>query len=135
MSVKKLNKALSIISLIASGFFLYTVVFIAFIQVESLNIKLIMMGIFSIPVLLTLFLGLALRSFDRWERVCSVVIFSTASFCAFLFLSIICILYSPELKDVIDREAFTFFSDMLFGFGFFSFVLLLGTMLFFKSKS
>lgn len=129
-----LNKALSTLFFIASGFFIYILFLIAFIQVQSLVIKIVMIGIFSIPTLLTLFIGLALSSFVRWNRVCSIVIFSTAIFCAFLFLSIVCMLYSSEL-EIINYEAFAFFSDMLFRLGFSSFVLSLGAILYFIDKS
>jgi hypothetical protein len=130
-----IRKVLSIVSLVTSGFFLYTSVIMAFIQVPSFGEKLLTTGIFLIPMLLTLFIGLALRSFTQWQRVCGVVFISTAIFCAFLFLSIVCILYSPELKSVVDRKAFTFFSDIVSGVGFFSLVLLSGAVLFYKGNS
>lgn len=130
-----LRKVLSIVSLVISGFFLYASVIMAFIQVPSFGVKLVMTGILLIPMLLTLFIGLALRSFTQWQRVCGVVFISTAIFCAFLFLSIVCMLYSPEFKSVIDQKAFALFSDIVSGVGFFSLILLSGAALFYKGNS
>ena len=130
-----LRKVLSIVSLVTSGFFLYILVIMAFIQVPSFGVKLLTAGIFLIPMLLTLFIGLALRSFTQWQRVCGVVFISTAIFCAFLFLTIVCMIYSPDLKSVIDRKTVAFFSDIVSGVGFFSLVLVSGAVLFYRGNS
>lgn len=130
-----LRKVLSVVSLVTSGFFLYVLVIMAFVQVPSFGIKLATMGIFLIPMLLALFIGLALRSFTQWRRVCGVVFISTAIFCAFLFLTVVCMFYSPEFKSFVDRKAFALFSDIVSGVGFFSLVLLSGAVLFYKRTS
>jgi hypothetical protein len=129
-----LRKVLSIVSFVISGFFLYISIIMAFVRVPYFGEKLATIGIFLIPMLLTLFIGLALRSFTQWQRVCGIVFISTAIFCAFLFLMIVCMLYSPELKEVIDRKAFDLFSDIVSGVGFFSLVSLLGAVLFYKGN-
>ena len=127
-----LRKVLSIISLVISGFFLHLSVAMAFIQMPSFGAKLATIGIFLIPTILTLFIGLALRSFTQWQRVCGVVFISTAIACSLLFLTIICMIYSPELKSVVDRKAWALFSDTVSGVGFFSLVSLSGIILFYK---
>jgi hypothetical protein len=129
-----LKKVLSIVSLVISGFFLHISVAMAFIQVPSFSAKLATTGIFLIPMLLTLLIGLALRSFTQWQRVCGAVFISTAIVCALLFLTIICMLYSPELKSVVDQKAWALFSDIFSGVGFFSLILLSGVALFYKGN-
>jgi hypothetical protein len=130
-----LRKVLSIVSLVIAGFFLHCSVAMAFIQVPSFGVKLATTGMFLIPMLLTLFIGLALRSFTQWQRVSGVVLISTAIVCAFLFLTIVCMLYSPELKSVVDQEAWALFSDTFSGVSFFLLVLLSGAALFYKGNS
>ena len=130
-----LRKLLSILSLVTSGIFLHFSVAMAFIQVPSFSAKLATTGIFLIPMLLTLFIGLALRSFTQWQRVCGVVFISAAIVHALLFLTIICMLYSPELKSVVDQKAWALFSDIFSGIGFFSLVSLSGAALFYKGNS
>jgi hypothetical protein len=130
-----LAKVLSIISLVISGFFLHCSVAVAFIQVPSFGAKLATTGIFLTPMILTLFIGLALRSFTQWQRVCGVVFISTAIACTLLFLTTICMLYSPELKSVVDRKAWALFSDVISGVGFFSLISLSGAILFYKGKA
>ena len=130
-----LRKVLSIISLVISGFFLHFSVAMAFIQMPSFGAKLATIGIFIIPTILTLFIGLALRSFTQWQRVCGVVFISTAIACILLFLTIICMIYSPELKSVVNRKAWELFSDVISGVGFFSLVSLSGVVLFYKGNS
>lgn len=134
-----LRKVLSTISLVATGFFLYGVILSAFLQISPLSIKLILMGIFLISMLLTLFIGLALRSFSRWQRVCGIVFLFTSAFCAFAFIMIVCILYTPEYKSIPEIHAllktYALFNDLVSGIGLFSLILLTGAMLFYKGNS
>jgi hypothetical protein len=134
-----LRKVLSIISFVVSGFFLYISIFSAFLRYPEelalevgFDLKLFMLGLFLIPALLTLLLGLALRSFSRWQRVCGVVFLSTAAFCAFVFLTIICMIYSPGFETFRDQEIFSMLSDLASGVGFFSLILSSGAVLYYK---
>jgi len=129
------RKVLSIISLVTSGFFLSGLFGIAFIQTPYIGVKILMMGISSIPMLLTLFLGLSLRSFTQWQKICGIIFISTAIYFAFAFLSIVCMLYTPDLKSVVDQKALALFSDIASGAAFFSLVLLSGIVLLYKGNS
>ena len=124
------RKILSNIFLFISGFFLYGSLLTAFVQAPSFGMKLIAMGVFMIPMLFSLSTGLALRSFNQWQKVCGITFISASIFSAFGFLTFICILYSPEIKSVLDLRSLTFFSDIVSGFSFFLLVLLSGVILF-----
>ena len=99
------------------------------------GVKILMMGISSIPMLLTLILGLSLRSFTQWQKICGIIFISTAIYFAFAFLSIVCMLYTPDLKSVVDQKALALFSDIASGAAFFSLVLLSGIVLLYKGNS
>jgi hypothetical protein len=130
-----IRKVLSIVSLVISGFFLYILLIVSFAPMPSFNIKLAVMGIYLIPTLLALFMGLALRSFAQSQRVCGILILSTAAFCAFVILSVVCVLAAPEFRSLVGPEAFALFADVSSGVIFFSLVLFLGAVLFYRGKT
>ncbi len=104
-------------------------------SMPSWGIKLAVMGIYLIPTLLALLVGLALRSFRQWQRVCGMVALSTAAFSAFAALSWVCFLSSPDFRAAIGEEAFTLFSDVSSGFICFLLILSVGSFLFSQGES
>ncbi len=129
------RKILSIISLVGSSFFLHNVIWMAFFQM-LLSEKLVMIGMLLIPTLLTLLIGFGLRSFTQWQKICSRVFLYPASFSGLLFLFFFYTFYfQRSLQSKYSGYAVFYFSDVIFGFGFLSLVLLSGIVLFYKGRS
>ena len=124
-----MRKVISIIFYVISGFFFYMVCLLAFMNppVKQLPVlvKFALIGGFSIPALIAMGIGLACSRFQNWKRDIGIITISAAGFTTFMVLTIICMLISPEFKELYPDNKFEFFSDYVTGTGC---IIILGTI-------
>ena len=100
------RKILSIVFYVIAGFFLYGANGLAFVNVAAIRtatpppawMKLFLIGIFAIPGLISLLIGLALTRFQQWKRDVGIVLVSAGSVTAFAAVTMVCMFISPESK-------------------------------------
>lgn len=112
-----IRRVLSIICHVISGFFIYAVSLIAFVDDMSAGMKLIIMAIFLLPALMALGAGLALGGFRNWKRDTGIVLASASGVSAFVIFTILCLFLSPEFRETYPDTQLEFFSDYLTGVG------------------
>lgn len=106
---------LKIFSYVISGFFFYTLCGLSFTNSVPLLGKLTIMGIFSIPAVLSLLLGLQASGFSHWKRDVGIVLLSASLVTAFVALGIVCLFATPEFVKQIPDEQKDFLSDYISG--------------------
>lgn len=112
-----LRKIISIFFYISAGFFIYGVCLIAFVNIpQDCGVKFLIMGIFSIPVLLCLFIASAVSSFQNWKYYTGVTLLSGVGFNTLVIITIICLLLTPELNEFFPDNKLGFFNDYISGF-------------------
>ena len=111
------RKAASIICFIVSGFFLYSVCLLAFINDSQHGIKYIVLAGFAVPALIAFGVGMGLRRFEDSMRCAGIVLLSGCGFTLFLVFTIVCFQLSPEFKEFFPDETLDFFSDHVTGLG------------------
>lgn len=114
------RKIVGIIFYCIGGFFLSAVSMISFFTVQSrpvpIGIKLLIMGIFLVPALIFIGIGLFLRRTERWKRDVGVVLLSTSAYQIFLIFTMVCLFSSQEIMKLFpDKKAFSFFGDYFMG--------------------
>lgn len=110
-------KAFSIPCYSIAGFFLYTLELMAFVQVPEAGMKLGLMGVFSIPAIVFLMLGMALNGFERWQKHTGTVLIVSGLVGVFLCITMACIMNTKEFSIFMDPQLPANLSDYTNGFG------------------
>jgi hypothetical protein len=104
-----MRKILSIASLVMSGFFVYMVCLLAFINLGGA--KYVMVAVFYFVSLLFLLIGIWLKPGRVWLSTAGVVLMWGALTTAFLVLTVFCMLMTPELRNMFPSNPFENFND------------------------
>lgn len=129
-----MRKFFGIMFYVISGFFLYTVCILAFINEPPVLQKLSIMGIFFIPALITLIIGLAITRFVNWQRDIGILMLSSAGVTAFLVFTIACLFLDANFKKLFPENKLYFFSDYISGIGCIIIYCIIGTISIMKTK-
>ncbi len=114
------RKIIGIVCYCIGGFFLSAVSMISFFTDQSrhvpISIKLLIMGIFLVPALIFIGVGIFLRRAEKWKRDVGVILLSTSAYQIFLIVTMACLFSSQEImKFFPDKKAFSFFGDYFMG--------------------
>ena len=126
LTFKIVRRILSIILYVIGGHFLYTVNALAFINIAAVKtttpspawMKLVLIGTFVVPALISLLIGLAITRFQQWKRDVGIVLVSAGGVTSFTAVSMVCLLMSPESKRYLPPgkpDMSQFFSDETVG--------------------
>ena len=139
------RKILSIVFYVIAGFFLYTVNVLAFVNIAAIKTatppptwtKLVIIGTFAVPALISLLIGLAITRFQQWKRDAGIVLVSAAGVTSFIAVTMVCFFISPESKryfppDTPDMSQF--FGDLTAGIVFIVTSIVLGVLLIITSR-
>lgn len=118
-----MNKPFSVICYVIAGFFIYTIMVLAFVSEPPTEAKIAIIGVFSVPAAISLLIGLRASHYTRWQRNVGIVFISASLFTMFLALTVGCMLATPELEEQFPTHRLDFFSDYLTG-SFFIFTFL-----------
>jgi hypothetical protein len=94
---KGVRNVFGIIALVFSGFFLYGVNLVAFINQPAWPIKTIVIAVFGIPAIVFLLIGVFCHGFNKFRRDLGIVLLSAAGMTALVILSFICMLAPPDM--------------------------------------
>ena len=139
------RKTLSIAFYVIDGFFLYAVNALAFVNVAAVKTatpppvwtKLVVIGFFAVPALISLLIGLAITRFQRWKRDVGIVLISAAGVTSFIAVTMACLFISPESKRYIPPDTpdvSRFFGDLTVGIVFIISSAVLGVLFIISSK-
>jgi len=109
------RKVISIICYVAAGFFVYMVSLLSFINEPPVATKLGIMGVFCIPGLISLLIGLAISRFQNWKSNTGIVLLSGAGFTVLVVFTFLCLLLSSEFKELFPEDKLDFFNDYVTG--------------------
>lgn len=114
------RKILGIICYCIGGFFLSIVSIISFStdpsRPVSIGMKLLIIGIFLIPALIFIGIGVFLRRAEKWRRDVGVILLSTSAYQIFLIFTMVCLFSSQEIMKLLpDKKAFSYFGDYFMG--------------------
>lgn len=129
-----ISKITSIIFYVIAGFFLYGSCLISFFGKSPYFMKIAIMLGFSIPGLIALLIGLAIRRFRTWKRDTGIVILTSAGLTLMLAFTMFCVLLSPDFEEFFPNYKIDFFNDYLTGFSCIALLILIGILLITKSK-
>ena len=126
---------LSVALHVIAGFFFYTTCVLSFINDTAIVTSKwwIVLG-FTIPAIIALCVGLALKKFESWKRTTGIVLLSSSAVMVFVIFTFACMLATEELRLMFKQETINFFSDYLSGAVYISGLALLG-FLFLKSEN
>ncbi len=110
-----MGKVSRILLYVASGFFFYTVALLAFVNQLPLAAKLAIMGAFTVPAVGFLMGGLWASQFSHWKRDIGIVIFSGSLATAFVVLTFICMIATPDFQQMFPENKLAFFGDYVTG--------------------
>lgn len=111
-----MRRVCSIVLYVVAGFFLYAMTLMAFAHPEHQAwIKWIVLGVLLACSFVAMCLGLAVRSFRRWRRELGITLLSTAGFCAFVVLTLVCLFLDEEFRAMVNPQAQTLFTDYVTG--------------------
>jgi hypothetical protein len=130
-----MRRICSVVLYVASGVFFYTLSVVAFINEPPAAAKFGIMGVFIVPAIGLLLLGLWALRFISWKRDMGIVMFSASLFTSFLVLSFVCMLVTPEIQQVFPENKLAFFSDYTSGFSCIAFLALCGGFLIWRSRA
>ena len=80
--------------------------------------KLLIIGTFAVPGLISLLIGLAITRFQTWKRDVGIVLVSAGGVTSFIAVTMVCFLISPESKRYFPPDApdmSQFFGDLTAG--------------------
>jgi hypothetical protein len=121
-----MHKTFSVILYVASGFFLYTVEVLGFVNEPPVAAKLAIMGVFTVPAIGLLLFGLWASQFANWRRDIGIVMLSASLFTAFLALTVVCMIATPEFEQMFPDNKLAFFSDYITGCSLIALVAVIG---------
>lgn len=111
-----MRKLTSITLLIIAGFFFYIVGLLSFINDPAIaNGKWWVMLGFTIPALIALNAGLALKKFESWKKTTGIVLLSSFAMLILVVFTLACTLMTPEFKAMMKPATINAFSDYTSG--------------------
>ena len=119
---------------VASGFFFYSVALLAFINEGPAGAKLAIMGVFTLFALGFLFGGLRASSSANRKRDVGVVVLCGALAAAFVVLTFVCMIATPEFRQIFPDNKLAFFSDYMGGGVTIASFAILGSILIWHSR-
>jgi len=128
------RKVISIICYVAAGFFVYMISFLSFINEPPVAAKLAIMGVFCIPGLISLLIGLAISRFRNWKSNTGIVLLSGAGFTVLVVFIFFCLLLSSEFRELFPEAKLDFFNDYVTGTFCVVILLFTGALLLRKAK-
>lgn len=118
-----------VVSLVVSGFFFYMVSLLAFVNEGPQSTKYVIMGVFSLPALLFLGLGLDRRSARHIQRGIGYVFVGAAAVSGLVTYQVYAMAKSPETAKYFKSDPLKFFGDYVTGISFIILYILIGTTL------
>ena len=112
-----MRKVFGIVFYVLSGFFVYMLCLLSFINQPPMPKWSIVAG-FTVPAILLLFGGLALNRFQNWRRHSGVVLLTAAGFTSFLIFTIWCLFLTDEFEQMMKPDTFHFFNAYVSGCSF-----------------
>jgi hypothetical protein len=139
------RKILSIVFYVIAGFFLYAVDLLAFVNTAAIKtatplsawMKLVVIGTFAVPALISLLIGLAITRFQRWKRDVGIVLVSAGGVTSFIAATMVCFFMSPDWKRYVPPDApdmSEFFGDFTTGIVCIVTTIVLGVLLIITSR-
>jgi len=139
------RKIFSIVCYVIAGFFLYGANGLAFVNVGAIKtatsppvwMKLVLVGIFAVPGLISLLIGLAITRFQQWKRDVGIVLVSAGGVTSFIAVTMVCFFVSPDWKRYFPPDApdmSEFFGDLTTGIVCIITTTVLGMLLIITSK-
>lgn len=123
------RNVISVILFVAAGLFFYVVGLLSFVSEPSAGVKLGVILGFSLPAIVALFIGLALRKFQRWKRDTGVVLLSATGLSSFIVVSFVFMVMTEEFREMMGPETVAFFRDYVTGGAVLVGMAFLGTIL------
>jgi hypothetical protein len=105
----------SIILEVIAGFFLFMVTLLAFMSGLSAGWKLMSLGLFLLPAVVVMAIGLALTRFRYWKRDTGVVLLTVTSCTLFIVFTMACMIMSEEFRKLLIDGHSDPFSSYAFG--------------------
>jgi hypothetical protein len=132
----KVRNIFGVIFLILSGFFIYMLGLLAFIELPDPETGkfAIMAGIF-VPLAIFHTIGLYLYRGANWKTSTGITLFIGSSFNVLIITVILLMQASPEALGSIDASGISAFSSYLFGFSVMALLSGLGAILYFTGKA
>ncbi|MCI5165638.1 MAG: hypothetical protein D3903_05965 [Candidatus Electrothrix sp. GM3_4] len=131
-----IRNGVGILFFIISGFFVYILGFLAFIDFSHLGSKkFLLMGGFSIPLIIFHLIGLAFYRGTNWKTSTAITLFIGGAFNILVVISILSIKGSPEIAEVMDTSSLNAFNDYISGFIVMAVFTGLGATLYLLGKS
>ena len=121
-----MSKVCSVLLYVASGFSFYMVSLAAFVGELPVAGKLAIMGVFAVLATGFLVLGLWTSRFSNWKRDIGVVLLSASSVTAFVALTFVCMIATPEVQQMDPDNKLASFSDYTAGASCIAFLALSG---------
>jgi len=101
-----------IIFFVASGFFVYIVNLLSFIDFPDVGSgKFLIMAFFCIPLVISHSIGLGLYRGNNWKISTGITFFVGALVNLFIVIVILLMASSPELAEITDTSSLSMFSD------------------------
>lgn len=110
-----MSQPFSVVCYVVAGFFLHTVMMLAFVNEPPASTKLAIMSVFVAPAAIALLVGLHASGYAHVGRDVGVVFVSAAVLMLFLVLTVACMLGTPEVAESFSDDSLRFFSDYLSG--------------------
>ena len=130
-----LRKIISLFFYILGGFFVYGICILSFISIPEIgSFKFAIMVGFSIPALIFIVIGAAIRRFQTWQSSIGIVLLSIVGFNLIGIITFISILLTPEFDKFFPDNKLASFNDYLSGFSVMLVLAGLGGFLFKKGK-
>lgn len=112
-----IRNGVGIFFFVVSGFFIYMVGLLAFFDIPDIGSKKFMiMGGFSIPLIMSHLVGLALYRGSNWKIPTGITLFTGGAFNILVVISMLSIKGSPEISTVMDTSSLDAFNDYISGF-------------------
>lgn len=109
-----MRKVLGTIFYIVSGFFVYMVCLLAFIQQPAME-KWVMIVMFTIPAIIFQVVGSAMNRFSNWRRHTGIVLLSGAGVSTFVILTFVSLLMTDEFKQMMQPDTLDLFGAYVSG--------------------
>ena len=108
---------------------------LAFINIPQVGVfKFVIMGGFSIPALISLFMGAVICRFQNWKYSIGIVLLSSVGFNLLVVIAFISILLTTDLHEFFPDNNLASFNDYLSGFSLMFFLAGLGCILLMSNK-
>ncbi|MGC2423431.1 MAG: hypothetical protein WA666_03640 [Nitrospirota bacterium] len=106
--IKKVFKVIGIILYVMAGFFIMIVSLFAFsnMPTETMKAKFGIMGIFAIPAVLLMIIGVAFNRFKKWKTAVGTVLISATGMVIFTVITFVCIRLDPNANKLFNQQTF-----------------------------